>query len=161
MGSVFLLQSQADEEWKFARSKLWMSYFEDSGTLPAPFNIIPSPKSCIYLILWFKHNVFSCSLNQKRNRWQSIRVSASYVAEELYLITLFHNSNSCFKRMICKMVLNVYHFLNCLPYLLCYYDCILQTAKKTILYLQKIVKKINEKEIRYQVCRLLVYVRSS
>lgn len=72
----FLLQSQADEEWKFARSKLWMSYFEDSGTLPAPFNIIPSPKSCIYLILWFKHNVFSCSLNQKRNRWQSIRVSA-------------------------------------------------------------------------------------
>lgn len=70
-----LLQSQADEEWKFARSKLWMSYFEDSGTLPAPFNILPSPKSFIYLLLWFKHNVCSCSLNQKRNRWQSIRVS--------------------------------------------------------------------------------------
>jgi hypothetical protein len=72
----FPLQSQADEEWKFARSKLWMSYFEDSGTLPAPFNIVPSPKSCIYLLLWFKHNLCSCSLNQKRNRWQSIRVSA-------------------------------------------------------------------------------------
>lgn len=74
--------SQADEEWKFARSKLWMSYFEDSGTLPAPFNIIPSPKSCIYLLLWFKRNVFSCSLHQKRNRWQSIRKIVKKINEK-------------------------------------------------------------------------------
>lgn len=28
------VQEQADTEWKFARTKLWMSYFEDGGTVP-------------------------------------------------------------------------------------------------------------------------------
>ncbi|CAB1347857.1 unnamed protein product [Coregonus sp. 'balchen'] len=37
----------ADIEWKFARTKLWMSYFEEGGTLPSPFNIIPSPKNLV------------------------------------------------------------------------------------------------------------------
>ena len=37
-------QEKADTEWKFARSKLWISYFEEGGTLPPPFNIIPTPK---------------------------------------------------------------------------------------------------------------------
>ena len=31
-------------EWKFARSKLWISYFDDKCTLPPPFNIIPTSK---------------------------------------------------------------------------------------------------------------------
>lgn len=31
-------------EWKFARTKLWMSYFEEGATLPPPFNILPSVK---------------------------------------------------------------------------------------------------------------------
>ncbi|TMS13805.1 Short transient receptor potential channel 4 [Larimichthys crocea] len=47
----------ADIEWKFARTKLWMSYFEEGGTLPAPFNIIPSPKSFWYLMCWIKRQV--------------------------------------------------------------------------------------------------------
>ncbi|XKL65314.1 hypothetical protein PGB90_008734 [Kerria lacca] len=42
----------ADVEWKFARSKLWMSFFEEGRTVPPPFNIIPSPKSLWYLIRW-------------------------------------------------------------------------------------------------------------
>ncbi|XP_033743329.1 LOW QUALITY PROTEIN: transient receptor potential-gamma protein-like [Pecten maximus] len=67
------ISSQADEEWKFARSKLWISYFEDSGTLPPPFNIIPSPKTFYYLLLWFKSKLCACSKHQKRSRWQSIR----------------------------------------------------------------------------------------
>ena len=41
---------KADVEWKFARSKLWISYFEEGGTCPPPFNIIPTPKSMYYLI---------------------------------------------------------------------------------------------------------------
>ena len=31
-------------EWKFARSKLWISYFDDKCTLPPPFNIFPTSK---------------------------------------------------------------------------------------------------------------------
>ncbi|XP_076446339.1 short transient receptor potential channel 4-like [Babylonia areolata] len=71
--SYQLIYSQADEEWKFARSKLWISYFDDSGTLPTPFNIIPSPKSLYYILLWFKNKLCFCSTKQKHNRWQSIR----------------------------------------------------------------------------------------
>ncbi|KAK7883004.1 hypothetical protein WMY93_029178 [Mugilogobius chulae] len=39
------IQDDADVEWKFARAKLWFSYFERGGTLPVPFNLIPSPMS--------------------------------------------------------------------------------------------------------------------
>ena len=50
--SLSFLQEKADIEWKFARSKLWISYFEDGGTVPPPFNIIPTPKSLYYLCRW-------------------------------------------------------------------------------------------------------------
>ncbi|NXD50936.1 TRPC4 protein, partial [Corvus moneduloides] len=50
--SYQLIADHADIEWKFARTKLWMSYFEEGGTLPTPFNVIPSPKSLWYLIKW-------------------------------------------------------------------------------------------------------------
>ncbi|XP_056229271.1 short transient receptor potential channel 4b [Seriola aureovittata] len=52
------IADHADIEWKFARTKLWMSYFEEGGTLPSPFNIIPSPKSVFYLTGWIKTYLF-------------------------------------------------------------------------------------------------------
>ncbi|CAK6969088.1 short transient receptor potential channel 4a [Scomber scombrus] len=51
------IADHADIEWKFARTKLWMSYFEEGATLPPPFNIIPSPKSFLYLMCWIKKRV--------------------------------------------------------------------------------------------------------
>lgn len=39
-----MIEQHADTEWKFARTKLWMSYFEESATLPPPFNIFPNVK---------------------------------------------------------------------------------------------------------------------
>ncbi|KAM6124763.1 short transient receptor potential channel 5 [Phoenicopterus ruber ruber] len=53
--SYQLIADHADIEWKFARTKLWMSYFDEGATLPPPFNIIPSPKSVWYLCKWI-HN---------------------------------------------------------------------------------------------------------
>lgn len=46
------VEMDADIEWKFSRSKLWMSYFDELGTVPPPFNIIPSPKSLYYFLRW-------------------------------------------------------------------------------------------------------------
>ncbi|XP_051903295.1 short transient receptor potential channel 6a isoform X1 [Hippocampus zosterae] len=43
------IEDDADVEWKFARAKLWFSYFEEGRTLPVPFNLIPSPKSMLGL----------------------------------------------------------------------------------------------------------------
>jgi len=41
----FILKERSDMEWKFARSSLWISYFEDGDTVPAPFNLFPSLKN--------------------------------------------------------------------------------------------------------------------
>lgn len=32
-------------EWKFARSKLFISFFEDGDTVPPPFNLFPTFKN--------------------------------------------------------------------------------------------------------------------
>ncbi|CAB1352807.1 unnamed protein product [Coregonus sp. 'balchen'] len=45
------IEEDADVEWKFARAKLWLSYFNEGHTLPPPFNLVPSPKSFYYLAL--------------------------------------------------------------------------------------------------------------
>ncbi|KAM6471775.1 short transient receptor potential channel 4 isoform 2-T2 [Liasis olivaceus] len=61
---VAFSKDHADIEWKFARTKLWMSYFEEGGTLPTPFNVIPSPKSLWYLIRWLWRQL--CRKNVKK-----------------------------------------------------------------------------------------------
>ncbi|KAJ8008524.1 hypothetical protein DPEC_G00105770 [Dallia pectoralis] len=55
--SYQLIADHADIEWKFARTKLWMSYFDEGGTLPPPFNIVPSPKSLWYLCFWLHQKI--------------------------------------------------------------------------------------------------------
>ncbi|XP_043250231.1 transient-receptor-potential-like protein [Colletes gigas] len=54
--SYAMIEERADTEWKFARTKLWMSYFEEGGTLPPPFNVLPPPKLLFRL----------CGLQRKR-----------------------------------------------------------------------------------------------
>uniref|UniRef100_A0A8C6V1B8 Transient receptor potential cation channel, subfamily C, member 7b n=1 Tax=Neogobius melanostomus TaxID=47308 RepID=A0A8C6V1B8_9GOBI len=48
------IEEDADVEWKFARAKLWLSYFDEGRTLPAPYNLVPSPKSFYYMVLRIK-----------------------------------------------------------------------------------------------------------
>ncbi|CAB3374374.1 Hypothetical predicted protein [Cloeon dipterum] len=52
--SFQVIEDHADQEWKFARSKLWMSYFDEGCTLPPPFNVIISPKSVFYFFKGIK-----------------------------------------------------------------------------------------------------------
>ncbi|KAF2354684.1 Ion transport domain [Trinorchestia longiramus] len=40
--SYSCITERSDTEWKFARSKLWMQYFESGGEVPPPFNLLPS-----------------------------------------------------------------------------------------------------------------------
>uniref|UniRef100_A0A8C3F9X2 Transient receptor ion channel domain-containing protein n=1 Tax=Chrysemys picta bellii TaxID=8478 RepID=A0A8C3F9X2_CHRPI len=57
------IEDDADVEWKFARSKLYLSYFREGLTLPVPFNVIPTPKSLFYSVsragTWRPHNPVS------------------------------------------------------------------------------------------------------
>ncbi|KAF4082069.1 hypothetical protein AMELA_G00147420 [Ameiurus melas] len=66
------IADHADIEWKFARTKLWMSYFEEGGTLPPPFNIIPSPKSAWYLIRWIKKHICKRTRSERTATFGSI-----------------------------------------------------------------------------------------
>uniref|UniRef100_A0A8B9FJB2 Transient receptor potential cation channel subfamily C member 6 n=1 Tax=Amazona collaria TaxID=241587 RepID=A0A8B9FJB2_9PSIT len=61
------IEDDADVEWKFARAKLWFSYFEEGRTLPVPFNLVPSPKSLLYLLLRIKKCISKPFLCQKKS----------------------------------------------------------------------------------------------
>ncbi|ROL54374.1 Short transient receptor potential channel 4 [Anabarilius grahami] len=71
------IADHADIEWKFARTKLWMSYFEEGGTLPPPFNIIPSPKSAWYLIRWIKSHCFKIQQQKRTETLGSLGMRAA------------------------------------------------------------------------------------
>ncbi|KAK2496564.1 hypothetical protein MC885_011718, partial [Smutsia gigantea] len=70
--SYQLIADHADIEWKFARTKLWMSYFEEGGTLPTPFNVIPSPKSLWYLIKWMWTHLCKKKMRRKPESFGTI-----------------------------------------------------------------------------------------
>ncbi|XP_058489682.1 short transient receptor potential channel 4-like [Solea solea] len=71
------IADHADIEWKFARTKLWMSYFEEGGTLPSPFNIIPSPKSVFYLLRWIKTCLFRRPSIKRLETFESVGTRAA------------------------------------------------------------------------------------
>ncbi|ODM96429.1 Transient receptor potential-gamma protein [Orchesella cincta] len=66
-------EEKADVEWKFARSKLWISYFEEGATVPPPFNIIPTPKTSFYIIRWIFKKLCKFSVAAKREHIKTIR----------------------------------------------------------------------------------------
>lgn len=85
------IANQADEEWKFARSKLWLSYFEGGSTLPTPFSLIPSPKTFYYILRWFFRKCSYCRrTKRKQQRWLSIRVSIKYINIFIYIHNQFN-----------------------------------------------------------------------
>uniref|UniRef100_A0A3Q3XFD6 Transient receptor ion channel domain-containing protein n=1 Tax=Mola mola TaxID=94237 RepID=A0A3Q3XFD6_MOLML len=57
------IEDDADVEWKFARSKLYLSYFREGLTMPVPFNIIPSPKAVFYILGIFRQICCCCTCN--------------------------------------------------------------------------------------------------
>ena len=91
----FLFQEQADTEWKFARSKLWMSYFSDGATVPPPFNIIPTPKSILYLLKWLSKILCAQTKKAKTEALKTIRVNmierffAAFSSFLLFLLSFF------------------------------------------------------------------------
>ncbi|KAJ1366543.1 anthranilate synthase component I [Parelaphostrongylus tenuis] len=67
------ISNQCDIEWKFARSRLFVDYFDDTATLPPPFNIIPSPKSFYYGLRWICERYCDCSKGKQVGKQRSMR----------------------------------------------------------------------------------------
>ncbi|CAN0345968.1 unnamed protein product [Lampetra planeri] len=61
------IEDDADVEWKFARSRLYLSYFREGLTLPVPFNLIPSPKSVYYAIMYVCRSAYCTMKAAKAN----------------------------------------------------------------------------------------------
>ncbi|XP_011503565.1 PREDICTED: transient receptor potential-gamma protein isoform X1 [Ceratosolen solmsi marchali] len=79
--SYQLISERADIEWKFARSKLWISYFEEGGTVPPPFNIIPTPKSAWYIGQWIYRKLCGHSRAAKKEHMRTIRRKVKQASE--------------------------------------------------------------------------------
>uniref|UniRef100_A0A674P0D3 Short transient receptor potential channel 4-like n=1 Tax=Takifugu rubripes TaxID=31033 RepID=A0A674P0D3_TAKRU len=92
------IADHADIEWKFARTKLWMSYFEEGGTLPSPFNIIPSPKSVYYLFAWIKKHLLK---RQSVKRLETFETLGRRAAEN---VRLNHEYQEVLKNLVKRYV---------------------------------------------------------
>ncbi|TRY58497.1 hypothetical protein DNTS_004914 [Danionella cerebrum] len=67
------IANHEDKEWKFARAKLWLSYFDDKCTLPPPFNVLPSPKTVCYLVISMSKWICSHTSTGKVKRQNSLK----------------------------------------------------------------------------------------
>ncbi|MGH0146106.1 UNVERIFIED_CONTAM: hypothetical protein FKN15_045087 [Acipenser sinensis] len=67
------IANHEDKEWKFARAKLWLSYFDDKCTLPPPFNILPSPKTVCYIVTSLSKWICSHTTKGKVKRQNSLK----------------------------------------------------------------------------------------
>ncbi|CAG0922613.1 unnamed protein product [Notodromas monacha] len=79
--SYQIISDQADTEWKFARSKLWISYFEEGGTVPPPFNVVPTPKSIYYLLKWVLNRLCGKTSAGKKQYLQTVRRKAKHASD--------------------------------------------------------------------------------
>ncbi|XP_075472117.1 short transient receptor potential channel 3 isoform X2 [Ascaphus truei] len=81
------IEDDSDVEWKFARSKLWLSYFDDGKTLPPPFSVVPSPKSFVYFIM----RIINLSRCRTRRLKKNIEIG---MGDSKSRLNLFSQSNA-------------------------------------------------------------------
>ncbi|XP_043917463.1 short transient receptor potential channel 3 [Protopterus annectens] len=77
------IEDDSDVEWKFARSKLWLSYFDDGKTLPPPLSLVPSPKSFFYFVMRIV-SLFKC---QRRRLQKDVEMGITNSKSKLNLFT--------------------------------------------------------------------------
>ncbi|XP_022823701.1 transient-receptor-potential-like protein isoform X2 [Spodoptera litura] len=75
--SYAMIDEHSDVEWKFARTRLWMSYFEESATLPPPFNILPTPKLFLKMLgLRKKDKLRKMKMKEQKEKEHDVRYTA-------------------------------------------------------------------------------------
>uniref|UniRef100_A0A3Q2XVP7 Transient receptor potential cation channel, subfamily C, member 6b n=1 Tax=Hippocampus comes TaxID=109280 RepID=A0A3Q2XVP7_HIPCM len=64
------IEGDADVEWKFARAKLWFSYFDQGTSLPVPFNLLPSLSPIAALLRGLKGCLWEAARGKVRENMQ-------------------------------------------------------------------------------------------
>ncbi|XP_065540776.1 short transient receptor potential channel 3 isoform X4 [Lathamus discolor] len=93
------IEDDSDVEWKFARSKLWLSYFDDGKTLPPPFSLVPSPKSFFYFIV----RIINFSKCRRRRLQKDIEMGMGNSKSRL---NLFQSNSRVFESHSFNSILN-------------------------------------------------------
>ncbi|XP_070555678.1 short transient receptor potential channel 4-like [Ptychodera flava] len=65
------IEEDADMQWKFSRSSLWMSYYDETNTISPPFNVVPTWRSFKYITKNMKNKLNGEKEERKRKK-QSI-----------------------------------------------------------------------------------------
>lgn len=89
-----------------------MSYFEEGGTLPTPFNVIPSPKSLWYLIKWIWTHLCKKKMRRKPESFGTIGVRMQHVGITGFFFFFFN----CVLEYVCISYWIFLHF--CISFLL-------------------------------------------
>ena len=74
------VECNRDVEWKFARTKVWMIFFQHGSTLPPPFNMVPSPKMLVKNVMWLTGKIN----NRKTNKCTLGRCCYDEIEDKLY-----------------------------------------------------------------------------
>ncbi|CAB3225282.1 unnamed protein product [Arctia plantaginis] len=75
--SYAMIDEHSDVEWKFARTRLWMSYFEEVATLPPPFNILPTPKLFLKMLgIRKKDKLRKMKMKEQKEKEHDVRYTA-------------------------------------------------------------------------------------
>ncbi|XP_070555677.1 short transient receptor potential channel 7-like [Ptychodera flava] len=98
------IEGDADIQWKYSRTNLWMSYYEESSALAPPFNLLPQ-------LSWFK----SCSRKDREKQRRSMQIEISEMdrkyttlAKELVHRYFFDKKTAIFnQRDFCNDILMV------------------------------------------------------
>ncbi|XP_071808916.1 short transient receptor potential channel 1-like [Asterias amurensis] len=62
------VEEQADTEWKFHRAAVWANYMQPVGTLPPPFNLIPSLKTVFRFLKYIIEVCFCVKRNMENKK---------------------------------------------------------------------------------------------
>eukprot|EP00076_Gallus_gallus_P026516 XP_015149467.1 short transient receptor potential channel 7 isoform X1 [Gallus gallus] len=110
------IEEDADVEWKFARAKLWLSYFDEGRTLPAPFNLVPSPKSFYYLILRIKMCLIKLCKSKAKNcendlemgmlnsKQRKVRFQSSSLHTENFSVKNAYNKPTRYQKIMKRLI---------------------------------------------------------
>nr|XP_014425508.1 short transient receptor potential channel 7 isoform X2 [Pelodiscus sinensis] len=110
------IEEDADVEWKFARAKLWLSYFDEGRTLPAPFNLVPSPKSFYYLIMRIKMCLIKLCKSKAKNcendlemgmlnsKFRKVRFQSSARNSENFTVKKAYNKPTRYQKIMKRLI---------------------------------------------------------
>ncbi|XP_013386796.1 transient-receptor-potential-like protein [Lingula anatina] len=100
------IEAHGDREWKFARTKLWTSYFDEGSTLSPPFNLLVSPKSVYYCIVAIKDSVCKCRERfHRKSEEQSKRTANGKVNTDSSTVYTGPNYKDIMRRLVSRYIL--------------------------------------------------------